>query len=244
MVKQMFPTVHITPSHRRAPHPCWTGPMNLLLRLVFGHGRMRFVSYLDKSLPNSVNVLVRGFSAGSFVGLTVLHLLWKMRSMNARATLGAIACPPKLLEMVPVQQAKHLLLLHYHGDQLCMWRPPSNHFLAKRTVYVTGDARLNNHFGSPEHDYCHWVEIAPYPGQYDAWKMLLLAPDMARRDASAFRLISWLSLSLGENTSVLLSKLMKQLAEGIDGECPALLQIVQDSGLSTLGAALPKHILG
>ena len=32
-VGELFETVHIAPSHRRLPHPCWTRPMNLLLSL-------------------------------------------------------------------------------------------------------------------------------------------------------------------------------------------------------------------
>ena len=130
-VKQLFRTVHIAPSHRRAPHPCWTGPMHLLLCLMLGHGRMRLISYLEAPLPRTVYVQVRGFSAGSFVGLTALHLLWQLKATSARGALGAIACPPKLLELVTRQLAERLLLVHYHGDLLCMWR--------NRTVYVTGD---------------------------------------------------------------------------------------------------------
>ena len=41
--------------------------MNLLLSLVLEHGRILIVSLLDTP-PPVVNVLVRGFSAGSFVG--------------------------------------------------------------------------------------------------------------------------------------------------------------------------------
>ncbi len=151
LVRQVYRTVHIAPSHRRTPHPCWTGPMNLLLSLILGHGRKRIVSLLGTP-PQIVNVLVRGFSAGSFVALTVLHLLW----IHARGVLGAIACPPALLERIPHELMQQLVLLHYWADQLCMWRPAEGHALARRTVYVTGDWKLLNHFGSQEHSYCHW----------------------------------------------------------------------------------------
>ena len=33
-VEEIYDAVHIAPSHRRMPHPCWTGPMNLLLSLL------------------------------------------------------------------------------------------------------------------------------------------------------------------------------------------------------------------
>ncbi len=46
-VKEIYYSVHIAPSHRRLPHPCWTGPMNLLLSLIMGEGRKRIVSLLE-----------------------------------------------------------------------------------------------------------------------------------------------------------------------------------------------------
>ena len=62
--KRVYKTVHIAPSHRRAPHPCWTGPMQLLFSLPLGHDRMRYTS-LSEAPPKAINVQVRGFS-GSF----------------------------------------------------------------------------------------------------------------------------------------------------------------------------------
>ena len=165
-----FTALYIAPSHRRTPHPCWTEPMNLLLSLILGHGRKRIVSLLEatNSLlgppPQIVNVLVRGFSARSFVGLTVLHLLWKWQAIHARGVLGAIACPPALLERIPHEMMQQLALLHYWADQLCMWRPAEGYVLARRTVYVYGDWKLLNHFGSQEHSYCHWLDNVPPVG--------------------------------------------------------------------------------
>ena len=46
LVRQIYRMVHIAPSHRRTPHPCWTGPMNLLFSLILGHGRKQIVSLL------------------------------------------------------------------------------------------------------------------------------------------------------------------------------------------------------
>ena len=39
---------------------------------------------------------LRGFSAGSFAGLSTLHLLWKIPNVVTNGKLGAIACPPQL----------------------------------------------------------------------------------------------------------------------------------------------------
>ncbi len=140
-ISRIFDRIHVAPSHRRPPHPCWTGPMSLLLRLLLGHGKTALLSMLRRpKKQDPLQVLVRGFSAGSYVGLTILHLLWNMGSMGARGKLGVIACPPKLLETAPPHYAKHLILMHYHGDQLCMWRPTNFHYLASRTVYIEGDS--------------------------------------------------------------------------------------------------------
>ena len=107
--------------------------------------------------------------------------------LDAGGKLGAIACPPKLLGTVLPHHAKHLLLMLYHADQLCMWRPNHFHYLANRTVYIEGDWRLNNHYGAQEHDYCHWLSNAPHPNRYDAWRILL----------QVFRSQTWRTLANG-----------------------------------------------
>ena len=231
LAKHIYSRIHVAPSHRRAPHPCWTGPMNLLLSLILGHGRRQIVSLIGP--PPQVNALVRGFSAGSFVGLTVLHLLWKWQALLAQGILGGIACPPALLEGIPHERMQQVVLLHYKADQLCMWRPVEGHSLAGRTVYVYGDWKHLNHFGSQEHNYCHWLENIPPPGVYPVWRVMLDNPDMAnpqKRDASALRLLSWLSFSLDKRTSALLAKLMKQLATEEENN-PAILRTVQESSI-------------
>ena len=52
--KRVYKTVHIAPSHRRAPHPCWTGPMQLLFSLLLGHGRMRYTSLSSRLLSRVI----------------------------------------------------------------------------------------------------------------------------------------------------------------------------------------------
>ena len=63
----------------------------------------------------------RGFSAGSFAGLSTLQLLWKIPNVVTNGKLGAIACPPQLIVTPPVAHTLHLL--HYEADQLCVWKP-------------------------------------------------------------------------------------------------------------------------
>ena len=219
-VKRLYQSLDITPSHRRMPHPCWTGPVNLILSLLVGEGRRRIVFLLKPQdlhidpLPRLAGIYVRGFSAGSFVGLSLLHLLWQWNTVHAGGVLGAIACPSSLLDCIPVKSMNNIVLLHYYSDRLCVWRPVDGHSLARRTVYVEGDWRLVNHLGAQEHNYSHWLDNVPGAGQHQLWRLLLASPAMAnphKRDASALRLLSWLSFSLDKRTSALLAKLMKQL---------------------------------
>ena len=144
LARDIYSRIHVAPSHRRAPL-CWTGPMNLVLSLILGHGRRQIISFIGPPLP--ANVLVSSFSAGSFVGLTVLHLLWKRQALFAQGILGGIACPPALLEGIPHERMQQVVLIHYQADQLCMWKPAEGHSLAGRTVYVHCDWKHLNHFG-------------------------------------------------------------------------------------------------
>ena len=54
---------------------------------------------------------LRGFSAGSFAGLSTLHLLWKIPNVVTNGKLGAIACRPQLIVTPPTDHTLHLL--HY-----------------------------------------------------------------------------------------------------------------------------------
>ena len=211
--------------------------MNLILSLLVGEGRRRIVFLLKPQglnidpLPRLAGIYVRGFSAGSFVGLSLLHLLWQWNTVHAGGVLGAIACPSSLLDCIPVERMDNIVLLHYYSDRLCVWRPVDGHPLARRTVYVEGDWRLVNHLGAQEHNYSHWLDNVPGAGQHQLWRLLLASPAMAnphKRDASALRLLSWLSFSLDKRTSALLAKLMKQLTI-TEVTNPAVLQIASES---------------
>ena len=94
MAIEMFEQSHIAPSHRRLPHLSWT-TSSLLLDLLIGAGETR---YLNTRPRSHRDVFVRGFSAGSYSGICLLHLLWQFPSVDARGKLGGIACPPELGE--------------------------------------------------------------------------------------------------------------------------------------------------
>ena len=84
---EMFEKSHITPSYIGGCHipvgPC-------------AHAR------------HQREVFVRGFSAGSYSGMCLLHLLWKLPFVDARGKLGAIACPPELLKTIPADKGRGL----------------------------------------------------------------------------------------------------------------------------------------
>ena len=105
-------------SYRRMAHQSWAASMTLLVDLLRGNGKHRYLwtVTLDKA---PVKVCIRSFSAGSYSGLSMCHLLWRMPHMSVWGTLGGIALPPVLLSRIPGTQGERLLLYHYTSDTLC-----------------------------------------------------------------------------------------------------------------------------
>ena len=114
---------HIAPSHRRLPHLSWTTSFSLLLDLLIGAGKTRYLNTRPHARSHR-DVFVRGFSAGSYSGICLLHLLWQFPSVDARGKLGGIACPPELLATIPIDKGLGLHLFHY-DRKLKGIRPPS-----------------------------------------------------------------------------------------------------------------------
>ena len=103
-----------------------------------------------------------------------------------------------------------------------------------------------NHFGSQEHSYCHWLDNVPPLGQHPLWKVMLCSSGMAnpqKRDASALRLLSWLSFSLDRQASALLTKLMKQLTAEEENS-PSILRIVHESDIGASWSSLAETRAG
>ena len=69
---EMFGASHI--AHRRMPHVLWTDSMNLVWNLLMG-GRMGRYTGSPDTLVFDQRINLKGFSAGSFAGLSTLHLL-------------------------------------------------------------------------------------------------------------------------------------------------------------------------
>ena len=118
MAIEMFEQSHIAPSHRRLPHLSWTTSFSLLLDLLIGAGKTRYLNTRPHARTHR-DVFVRGFSAGSYSGICLLHLLWQFPSVDARGKLGGIACPPELLATIPIDKGPGLHLFHDDRDLLC-----------------------------------------------------------------------------------------------------------------------------
>ncbi len=70
----MFEKSHVAPSYRRLPHVTWTDSVSLLLDLLLGAGKLRYLSTRPPPKKHR-EVFVRGFSAGLYSGLCRLHML-------------------------------------------------------------------------------------------------------------------------------------------------------------------------
>ena len=183
---EAFGASHIPTSHRRMLHVLWTDSMTLIWNLLIG-GRMGRYTGSPDTLVLDQRVEVRGFSAGSFAGLSLLQLLWKIPNVVTSGKLGAIACPPQLLITPPATHVLHLF--HYEADQLCVWKPSRRQLeqLQIRFTYVNTQGT--------EHNYSHWLSLELPTGCWDIARFLFLYPDAAsstKRDATPLRLLSWL----------------------------------------------------
>ena len=212
---EMFGASHIAPSHRRMPHVLWTDSMNLVWNLLMG-GRMGRYTGSPDTLVFDQRIDLRGFLAGSFAGLSTLHLLWKMPNVATNGKLGAIACPPQLIVTPPTDHTLHLL--HYEADQLCVWKPGGHQLdqLQIRYTYVSTEGpAYKEHFGSKEHNYSHWLSLNHTAGWWDLARFLFMNPEAAssaKRDATPLRLLSWLSFRLEPAVEKLLEATMLYLS--------------------------------
>ena len=228
----MFEKRHIAPSYRRLPHPSWTSCISLLLDLLFGAGKTRYLCSRPAA-KHPREVLVRGFSAGSYSGLCLLHMLWKLPHIQARGKLGGIACPPELLHTIPPGKGQGLQLFHYLPDTLCSWQP-TYAFVARLpcvcTMVENDIPELHDHFGKCEHSYGHWLELPMQEGWFSLWQFLQLFPaaaDPKLRDVTPLRLMSWLSCQLSSRTHLLLQECMTEFSQIEPVHSDKILQIGQ-----------------
>ena len=110
-------TCHIAPSHRRFAHPSWIAGMKLMLDLLLGARKHRYLRTRQVD-PRPAQVYVRGFSAGSYSGICFLHLLWNMPHVQVGGILGGVAFSPALLHGIQPDHGAQLMLIHLTTDRL------------------------------------------------------------------------------------------------------------------------------
>ena len=209
----MYDNCHIAPSHRRFAHPSWIAGMKLMLDLLLGARKHR---YLRKNLvdPRPAQVYVRGFSAGSYSGICLLHLLWNMPHVQVGGILGGIACPPALLHGIQPDHGDQLMLIHLTTDRLCQWHPSDETLRSLNCKYCVVDRstlELREHFGTCEHSYGHWIDLSLPHGRYPLWQLLRQYPDVAlpqNRDIAPLRLVSWVSCEVPNHVQQVLHHFM------------------------------------
>ena len=231
---KMFMAAHIAPSHRRPPHPVWEDSLCLIADLLFGNGMDRYVGAMQG--PDSpLEVNVRGFSAGSYSGLAFLHILWSIPRVTTKGCLGAIACPPSLLNMSRAKKEDLLHLVHFESDRLCSWKPgpQQRRDCCTSFTYITNEiASYKGHFGPDEHDYSHWMALNLPNGSIPLRVLLFIRPEAAskaRRDATPLRLISWLSYKLNPELEQFIEQAMEHLSTWKETEGGKVLTMGKDA---------------
>ena len=214
----MYDKCHIAPSHRRFAHPSWIAGMKLMLDLLLGARKHR---YLGRCLadPRPAEVYVRGFSAGSYSGICLLHLLWNMPHVQVGGILGGISCPSALLHGILPEHGDRLMLIHLTTDRLCQWHPYDETLSSLNCKYCIVDRstqELRELFGTCEHSYGHWIDLSLPHGRYPLYQLLRQYQDVAppqARDIAPLRLVSWVSCEVPDHVQQVLHQLMALFGE-------------------------------
>ena len=237
----MYDKCHIAPSHRRFAHPSWIAGMKLMLDLLLGARKHR---YLGRCLadPRPAEVYVRGFSAGSYSGICLLHLLWNMPHVQVGGILGGISCPPALLHGILPEHGDRLMLIHLTTDRLCQWHPYDktlNSLNCKYCIVDRSTLELRELFGTCEHSYGHWIDLSLPHGRYPLYQLLRQYQDVAppqARDIAPLRLVSWVSCEVPDHVQHVLHQLMALFGEVAPVSSDEVLAIgVQQLGVTARG---------
>ena len=154
--------------------------------------------------------------------------LWERR-------LGAIACPPSLLNMSRAKKEDLLHLVHFESDRLCSWKPgpQQRRDCCTSFTYITNEiASYKGHFGPDEHDYSHWMALNLPNGSIPLRALLFIRPEAAskaRRDATPLRLISWLSYKLNPELEQFIEQAMEHLSTWKETEGGKVLTMGKDA---------------
>ena len=107
-----LPPTNAPPHLERCSVPCHGPAAWIWKRRYFNMARV---------WQRATRVNIKGFSAGSYVGLALVHVLRDIKSVRTSSVLGAIACPPLFLKMPDNRHTVHLI--HYLPDKLRRWHP-------------------------------------------------------------------------------------------------------------------------
>ena len=192
--------------------------------------------------PRPAEVYVRGFSAGSYSGICLLHLLWNMPHVQVGGILGGISCPPALLHGILPEHGDRLMLIHLTTDRLCQWHPYDktlNSLNCKYCIVDRSTLELRELFGTCEHSYGHWIDFSLPHGRYPLYQLLRQYQDVAppqARDIAPLRLVSWVSCEVPDHVQHVLHQLMALFGEVAPVSSDEVLTIgVQQLGVTARG---------
>ena len=140
----------------------------------------------DVPITPCCSMRVWGFSAGSFVGLAILHLVVE----------------EPLVAKFPTRHARRVRIYHFGPDKLCSWSPENGEVAQSpfQVVLVRNfDNNMDRHLGRDGHSYSHWLWLDIAPGVYKLWTLCRDYPAAGHpvaRDEAPLRLVSWLSFRL------------------------------------------------
>ena len=184
-VVELLQRIHIAPSHRRMPHHTWKDALSLVMDLLLGFGKRRYFS-MARVWQRASRVDIKGFSAGSYVGLALVHVLREIKSVKTRSVLGAIACPPSFLQVPDDRHTFHLI--HYVPDRLCRWNPGQPFLDTLRCKYTIVNGHFDlyqHHFGKDEHNYSHWLGLQLEGGTFSLPHLMMRYDDAALSQCSS-----------------------------------------------------------
>ena len=169
--KEILDRASLQPAHRREAPPSWIVATRLLLALCHPASIGMLWHWLARGAPPPNvprQLTIHGFSAGSLNGL-ILHIVVSMfyPTFQGTTVIGAVACDPAYLMAPATVGVRKLSLIHYEGDDLCVWHPPlqTRQLLAEKGMRITWidqlpDDKLDvDWLGAGHHNYGHLVAI-------------------------------------------------------------------------------------
>ena len=169
--KKVLDRAALLPAHRREAHPSWVTATRLLMALCHPAAVGLLWHWLaggpqPQSVPRQLTI--HGFSAGSLNGL-ILHMVASRfyPTFQGTTVIGAVACDPAYLMAPAIVGLRALSIVHYEGDDLCVWHPTlqTRQLLAEKNINVTWiqqqtDDKLDvDWLGAGHHNYGHLVAI-------------------------------------------------------------------------------------